>query len=58
MPMPHARTRRGSTLGQDRLHSIHEDRMIRTLMPRTFQASREALLSSLTPVTRWPIRPA
>ena len=45
MPMPHARTRRGSTLGQDRLHSIHEDRMIRTLMPRTFQASREALLS-------------
>ena len=45
MPMPHARTRRGSTLGQDRLHSIHEDRMIRTLMPKTFQASREAVLS-------------
>jgi hypothetical protein len=44
MPMPHARTRRGSTLGQDRLRSIHEDRMIRTLMPRTFQASRDALL--------------
>ena len=39
MPMPHARTRRGSTLGQDRLHSIHEDRMIRTLMPKTFKAS-------------------
>ena len=45
MPMPHARTRRGSTLGQDRLHSIHEDRMIRILMPKTFKASRDAILS-------------
>lgn len=48
MPMPHARTRRGSTLGQDRLHTIHEDRMMRTLMPKTFQASRKAVLSDNT----------